>query len=170
MNSPLEPACVYCDHSLYSRTTFVGVADVEINSSNRSINLVCDRVETTHWAMLTQESVHVSVLPLVSRVILLVFRHPVGLRGGDGQRYEYNFHRTCYGYPRMNHDWKTDCGNPDCGGTCFVCCCGICRNCGCAEGITTTDCPGEPPSHDQIELIYGGLLDFVEGKWVAKLL
>jgi len=67
----------------------------------------------------------------------------------------------------MDHVWITDCKTGNCGGSCFVCCCGVCAICGCAEGITTTHCPGYQPSKEVIDAVYAGQLDFVDGWWAT---
>lgn len=68
---------------------------------------------------------------------------------------------------KREHDWKTSCGNGNCGGTCFTCCCGFCKVCGAAEGATTTECPGEQMSYDRSTEVYEGKIDFVDGQWQA---
>jgi hypothetical protein len=39
----------------------------------------------------------------------------------------------------MDHVRQETCGR-DCGGTCVVCCCFVCKVCGLLEGALTTEC------------------------------
>lgn len=50
---------------------------------------------------------------------------------------------------------------PFCDGGLFAC-----RACGSAEGATTTHCPGQPMSAEQVDAVYAGWLDFRYGEWV----
>jgi hypothetical protein len=65
----------------------------------------------------------------------------------------------------MEHKMKTDCGSGDCGGTCFICCCGICDACGLAEGALTTHCPGTGVNGETQDAIHAGKKDFIDGEW-----
>lgn len=44
----------------------------------------------------------------------------------------------------------------------------LCDTCGCSEGATTTNCPGVWLTRQQIDDIYAGKLDFVDGKRVNQ--
>jgi hypothetical protein len=66
------------------------------------------------------------------------------------------------------HEWVTQCDNPDCGGSCFVCCCGYCKLCGLAEGATTTDCPKVQVYTTHADRIYAGEIDYRDGQWVNE--
>lgn len=66
---------------------------------------------------------------------------------------------------------------PDDGHVAFVCKCeqaacmfcdgGLfaCALCGSFEGATTTQCPGEQMTADQIDAVYAGTLDYRNGAW-----
>ena len=60
------------------------------------------------------------------------------------------------------------CNNPDCGGSCFFCCCFVCKVCGLSEGALTTDCPGGHVSMETTDKIYAtGKLDYRDPEgWV----
>lgn len=54
---------------------------------------------------------------------------------------------------------------------CVYCSGGLfsCDVCGSAEGATTTDCPGERMTPEQMDAVYAGTLDFREAAgWVEK--
>lgn len=42
---------------------------------------------------------------------------------------------------------------------------GVCSVCGCIEGATTSECPGEKLTADRIDEIYVGTWDFIDGEW-----
>jgi hypothetical protein len=65
------------------------------------------------------------------------------------------------------HEWVTQCSDQNCGGGCFVCCCGYCKLCGLAEGCTTTECPGVESYREHGDAVYKGQEDFRDGQWVA---
>jgi hypothetical protein len=44
----------------------------------------------------------------------------------------------------------------------------LCMICGGAEGALPTHCPGVKMTSDQIELVYDGKLDYIEGQWVKN--
>jgi len=69
---------------------------------------------------------------------------------------------------QRQHEWLTQCKNPYCGGTCVICCCGVCKVCGCLEGATTSECPGVAATNEQTQAVYEGRLDFVDGQWVEQ--
>lgn len=68
----------------------------------------------------------------------------------------------------MDHVMKTECSNKDCGGSCFVCCCGYCENCGLFEGCLTSECPNVESYKDHGDAVYQGKEDFRHGQWVGK--
>jgi len=43
----------------------------------------------------------------------------------------------------------------------------VCKSCTCYEGSLATECPGEPVNGDLQDKIYGGVLDFKNGRWVG---
>jgi len=45
----------------------------------------------------------------------------------------------------------------------------LCTVCGCGEGELPTDCPGFKLSGTTRSLIYGGKLDYKNGRWTAKI-
>lgn len=64
---------------------------------------------------------------------------------------------------------QAKCTNPDCGGTCNVCCLFVCDVCGLYEGSLTTECPGEQASSAKATAVYEGEQDFRNGKWVNEV-
>lgn len=66
---------------------------------------------------------------------------------------------------------------PDDGHVAFVCKCDrtacmfcdgglfACARCGSFEGATTTQCPGEQMTADQVDAVYAGTLDYRDGAW-----
>lgn len=70
--------------------------------------------------------------------------------------------------PDFAHEFVTACSNPDCGGSCFICCCGYCRRCGLFEGALTTDCPGEDVYRTHADAVYAGGLDYRQGVWLLE--
>lgn len=57
-----------------------------------------------------------------------------------------------------------DCDKP----ACPICDGGLflCSVCGSAEGATTSSCPGQQMTADQIDAVYAGTLDYRNGQWV----
>ena len=66
------------------------------------------------------------------------------------------------------HEYVTDCGRPECGGSCFICCCGYCKHCGLAEGALTSECPGVESYKTHADDVYAGRKDFRGGRWVDE--
>lgn len=54
--------------------------------------------------------------------------------------------------------------------SCMFCDGGLfaCRVCDSIEGATTTHCPGESMTADQVDAVYAGLLDFRDGEWIEQ--
>ena len=69
----------------------------------------------------------------------------------------------------MKHEIDYSCIRADCGGTCFGCTLGICKRCRAMEGGLATECPGVPISVDEMDAIYKGDLDFIDGRWIQKM-
>lgn len=67
----------------------------------------------------------------------------------------------------MKHDMDYSCIREDCGGMCFGCTLGVCRNCGTYEGGLATECPMVKLTDEQVDDIYNGRIDFVGGQWVT---
>lgn len=67
-----------------------------------------------------------------------------------------------YVCPPGNHD-----GDLDCGVHCMFCEGGLslCIVCGGGEGSLTTQCPGRQMTEDELDRVYGFLLDFNHNRW-----
>lgn len=68
----------------------------------------------------------------------------------------------------MDHvEYKCD-GKHSMYGSCSFCDGGLfmCSVCGCAEGATTTECPGVYLASQELDAVYAGALDYRDGKWI----
>ena len=68
----------------------------------------------------------------------------------------------------MKHEMDYTCIRQGCGGSCFGCTLGSCKNCGASEGGLATECPNVIISGQDMDEIYSGTKDFIGGKWVKK--
>lgn len=67
----------------------------------------------------------------------------------------------------MKHNMDMTCLRPNtCGGTCYGCTLGFCKNCGQYEGGLATECPMVYIDEEKAQAIYAGELDYQEGKWI----
>ena len=69
----------------------------------------------------------------------------------------------------MEHQRVTSANCPCAGPWPCVVCDGslfLCGACGGAEGSLTTHCPGVPVGPDRLDLVYQGLIDYVNGRWL----
>lgn len=44
-----------------------------------------------------------------------------------------------------------------------------CVRCNSAEGATTSECPGVPMTLEQVDAVYAGRLDYINGEWIEKV-